>query len=70
MQQRYSQASRYVVSLTVGLTVAVLAAAALLAQSLYQGAITDGKAQAERFVTGAQAAVNRSFLGVDVLLAS
>jgi len=61
MQQRYSQASRFVVSLTVGLVVAVLAAATLLAHNLYQSAIADGKAQAERFVTGAQAAVNRSF---------
>jgi diguanylate cyclase (GGDEF)-like protein len=49
---------------------AVAALAVVLVRDSYTSALADGKAQAERFVTGAQAAVNRSFLGVDVLLAS
>ncbi|WP_138516507.1 EAL domain-containing protein [Rhodoferax bucti] len=70
MKKPYAPESRFVVLLTAILILAVVSAGLLLARNLHQSAIADGKAQAERFVTGAQAAVNRSFLGVDVLLAS
>jgi len=70
MPQRYSKATLSAVVVTVALILSVAAATTLLARNLYTGAITDGKSQADRFVTGAQAAVNRSLLGVDVLLAS
>ena len=70
MKKPYAPESRFVALLTAVLMLAVVSAGLLLARNLHQSAIADGKAQAERFVTGAQAAVNRSFLGVDVLLAS
>ncbi|MDZ7937042.1 MAG: EAL domain-containing protein [Rhodoferax sp.] len=42
----------------------------LLVRENYQTAMDDSEAQAQRFVAGAEAAVNRSLLGIDVLLAS
>ncbi len=47
----------------------VLAATSLL-RNTRQTALGDSEAQAERFVSGAETALNRSLLGVDVLLAS
>ena len=70
MRLRMSRASLSVVLATGTLIVAVLAVSTLLARNLYTSALADGRSQADRFVTGAQAAVNRSLLGVDVLLAS
>jgi diguanylate cyclase (GGDEF)-like protein len=50
--------------------IAVTFAAALsLVWSVRQSAIADGQAQATRFITGAEAALNRSLLAIDVLLA-
>jgi len=70
MAIRDSRATLSVVAVTVALILSLTVATLLLARDLYQGALADGKSQADRFVTGAQAAVNRSLLGVDVLLAS
>jgi diguanylate cyclase (GGDEF)-like protein len=41
-----------------------------LVWNLRQDALADSEAQATRFVSGAETAINRTFLGVDVLLAS
>ena len=70
MGRRPSTATVSVLAVTVALIVAVGVAITLLARNLYNEALSDGKSQADRFVTGAQAAANRSLLGVDVLLAS
>ncbi len=48
---------------------AVIAVSVLLAWNARQVALADSEAQAARFVAGAEAALNRSLLGVDVLLA-
>lgn len=42
----------------------------LLIRDNYVSAIEESQAQAQRFVAGAEASVNRSLLGIDVLLAS
>ena len=49
---------------------AVVGVAATLAWNARQAALADSEAQATRFVAGAEAALNRSLLAVDVLLAS
>nr|WP_295939068.1 EAL domain-containing protein [uncultured Acidovorax sp.] len=49
---------------------AVVAVAGTLAWNARQAALADSEAQATRFVAGAEAALNRSLLAVDVLLAS
>ncbi|MDD2176982.1 EAL domain-containing protein [Acidovorax sp. D2M1] len=49
---------------------AVVMVAGTLAWDARQTALADSKAQATRFVAGAEAALNRSLLAVDVLLAS
>ncbi len=49
---------------------AVVAVAGALAWNARQAALADSEAQATRFVAGAEAALNRSLLAVDVLLAS
>ncbi|WP_296508996.1 EAL domain-containing protein [Rhodoferax sp.] len=59
-----------VAAITAALVLSVLAASVVLVRDLHRNAIADGQAQASRFVSGAQAAANRSLLGVDVLLAS
>lgn len=69
MTQRYARAIPSVIAVTLTLILSVSAVSALLAHDLYDSAISDGKSQAERFVTSARAAVNRSLLGVDVFLA-
>ena len=50
--------------------VAVLAAGMLMTWKLREMAISDSQGQAIRFVGGAEAALNRNLLGVDLLLAS
>jgi diguanylate cyclase (GGDEF)-like protein len=50
--------------------VAVAIIAGLLIRDNYQTALEGSKAQAQRFVAGAEATMNRNLLGVDVLLAS
>lgn len=68
-----SQLRRVSVSV-LGLVGALLLVLTLAASSLIwnarQAALADAQAQAERFVSGAQTALNRSLLEVDVLLAS
>jgi diguanylate cyclase (GGDEF)-like protein len=49
---------------------ALVLVSALLIRDNYNTALETSEAQAQRFVAGAEAAVNRSLLGVDVLLAS
>lgn len=49
--------------------VALTAAAAFLEWNARQNALSGSAAQVTRFVSGAEAAVNRSLLGIDVLLA-
>jgi signal transduction histidine kinase/ActR/RegA family two-component response regulator len=55
-----------VVTLFVGATIAT---AASLISRAETDALTDSEGKAERFVAGAEAALNRTLLGVDVLLA-
>lgn len=49
---------------------ALALAAASLIWSIRQAALNESEAEAARFVSGAVVALNRSLLGVDVLLAS
>jgi diguanylate cyclase (GGDEF)-like protein len=70
MKQRFFKVHHALLAVTAVLVLALLGATAVLIRDLYRNAVTDTQAQATRFVTGAQAAVNRSLLGVDVLLAS
>lgn len=62
------------IKITIGALVTVfistlVAAACLLEWNARQNALADSAAQVTRFVSGAEAAVNRSLLGIDVLLA-
>ena len=66
--RQLSRAGLSTLMVTVALILAVALTGGMLAAELRAKAIQNGKDQANRFVTGAQAAVNRSFLGVDVLL--
>jgi len=50
--------------------IAIGAIATSLVQQRHAAALEDNEAQAVRFISGAEAAVNRSLLGLDVLLAS
>ena len=70
MRSSQSKATATVVGVAAFFVLAVAALAVVLVRDSRESALAAGKAQADRFVTGAQAAVNRSFLGVDVLLAS
>ncbi len=56
--------------LAASFVLAVVTAAVSLIWSNRQAALAGSEAQAARFVVGAEAALNRSLLGVDVLLAS
>ncbi|MBU1350872.1 MAG: EAL domain-containing protein [Gammaproteobacteria bacterium] len=60
----------FVGSGVVMFVVAVVLVAATLAWNARKVALADGEAQGTRFVAGAEAALNRSLLAVDVLLAS
>ncbi len=65
-----SKATLWVMGLMlVFLTLLSLAAASLIWND-HQATLVESEAQATRFVSGAEAALNRSLLGVDVLLAS
>ncbi|WP_293660953.1 EAL domain-containing protein [Rhodoferax sp. OV413] len=66
--KQFSRAGTSILVVTAGLIMAVALSGGMLAANLRSDAIGNGKEQAERFVTGAQTAVNRSFLGIDVLL--
>lgn len=70
MRPRLPKAVATVVGLALLFTVLVAVMAALLISENRRTALADSEAQAERFVSGAEAAINRSLLGVDVLLSS
>jgi diguanylate cyclase (GGDEF)-like protein len=59
-----------VLGLAAGFLLATVVAALSLIWSTRQEVLDDSELQATRFVAGAEAALNRSLLGVDVLLAS
>jgi diguanylate cyclase (GGDEF)-like protein len=67
---RISRVSAFVTGLIVLFVVAVIGIAMSLNATRRSDTLRDSEAQAQRFVNGAEAAVNRSLLGVDVLLAS
>ena len=67
---RLSRVTISVLGLVGLFLLALTLAATSLLRSTRQTALADSEAQAVRFVTGAETALNRSLLGVDVLLAS
>lgn len=68
--RRPSRIRLSVLGLAAAFVLALVLAAAGLIWSAREAALANSEAQATRFVAGAQAALNRSLLGVDVLLAS
>ena len=70
MRPKFPRVVATAVSLALLFTVLVAIMAALLIGENRRAALADSEAQAERFVSGAEAAINRSLLGVDVLLSS
>lgn len=68
--QSPSRSTAFVLSLVVLLLSAVAAIAISLDRDRKQTALKESQATAVSFVNGAEAAINRSLLGVDVLLAS
>ncbi len=69
MIRRFDLVTRYSLALVGMFLVAVWATAATWIWTIRQDALADSEAQAVRFVSGAETALNRSLLGVDVLLA-
>ena len=70
---KYLPQSRVTVVVSVLLALFVIAIGAIatsLVQQRHMAAVEDNEAQAVRFISGAEAAVNRSLLGLDMLLAS
>ena len=67
---RLSRVTLTILSLVGVFLLAVSLATASLIWSARKSALTDARSQATRFVSGAEAALNRNLLGVDVLLAS
>ena len=65
-----SRATRAVIGSVMFFVAAVMVVAALMVRDGYRTAMASSEGQALRFVAGAEAAVNRTLLGVDVLLAS
>ena len=65
-----SRATRAVIGSVLFFVVTVVVLATLLLKDGYRTAMANSEGQALRFVAGAEAAVNRNLLGVDVLLAS
>ena len=65
-----SRATAFVLGLVAVFLTALTVATASLIWNTRQSTLEDSEAQAGRFVSGAEAALNRSLLGVDVLLAS
>lgn len=70
MRRASFRATRAVVGSVLLFVVAVLLVATLMVRDGYRTAVANSEGQALRFVAGAEAAVNRNLLGVDVLLAS
>jgi len=69
MGKRFTSVSGYIVALVALFLVAVWVTAATWIWSVRRDAMAQSEAQAVRFVSGAETALNRSLLGVDVLLA-
>ncbi|MDP2367267.1 EAL domain-containing protein [Rhodoferax sp.] len=67
--KRFTSVTGYILSLAAMFLVAVWVAAAGLMWSTRDEALSASQAQAVRFVSGAETALNRGLLGVDVLLA-
>ncbi|OYQ39763.1 diguanylate cyclase [Rhodoferax sp. TH121] len=65
-----SRATRAVVGSVLLFVLAIVLVAVLVVRDSHRTAVTNSEGQALRFVAGAEAAVNRNLLGVDVLLAS
>ena len=65
-----SRATRAVIGSTLFFALVAIVLAALLIRDNYRSTLANSEGQALRFVAGAQAAVNRNLLGVDVMLAS
>ena len=65
-----TRAAQAVVAAVVFFLAAVALVSALLIRDNYQTTVSDSEGQAQRFVAGAVASMNRSLLGIDVLLAS
>jgi diguanylate cyclase (GGDEF)-like protein len=71
LKQLFLNRAALAVAAAAAFFLAVLALmAGLLIRDNYQTALDNSQAQAQRFVAGAEASMNRSLLGVDVLLAS
>jgi diguanylate cyclase (GGDEF)-like protein len=70
MRLRFSRAATMVVALALFFTLLVASLTALLIHGNRNAALAASQGQAERFVSGAEVAINRSLLGVDVLLSS
>jgi diguanylate cyclase (GGDEF)-like protein len=67
---RMSRVSVAVGALVMLFVVAIAVIATSLVRQRHVAALEDNEAQAVRFISGAEAAVNRSLLGLDVMLAS
>lgn len=65
-----SRATRAVAGSVLLFVLAVVLVAVLVVRDSHRTAVANSEGQALRFVAGAEAAVNRNLLGVDVLLAS
>jgi diguanylate cyclase (GGDEF)-like protein len=65
-----SRATRAVIGSVLFFAITVVVLATLLVRDNYRTTLANSEGQALRFVAGAEAAVNRNLLGVDVLLAS
>ncbi len=67
---QFSRSTAWVLGLMAVFLAAVVLAATSLVWSARQTALAEGETGATRFISGAEAAVNRSLLGIDVMLAS
>lgn len=65
----HPKATRNAAAASMALILLATGVAGLLVRNLHTSAINDARTQADRFVTGARTAMNRSLLGVDVFLA-
>ena len=69
-QRQVPRITHWVLGVAGVFLLALALAATSLVWSIRQAALNEAQAEAERFVSGAVVALNRSLLGVDVLLAS
>lgn len=70
MLPRVTRASPYVLGLSVLFMVLVAMIAASLLHDRSDDALRESEARANRFISGAEAAINRNFLSLDIMLAS